>query len=92
MWLDVTDRREELRLERLLLSAALEDLHLFKFALEYDGDYKDLVEYGFHDIDDNACQARIIGHLRTTQPPIGVKVLSDVDDTMYANLTRCTPI
>jgi len=83
---DVTDRREELRLERLLLSVALKDLHLFKFALEYDGDYKDLVEYVFHDIDDNACQARVIGHLRTTQPHIGVKVLSDVDDTMYANL------
>ena len=49
----MTDRREELRLERLLLSVALKDLHLFKFALEYDGDYKDLVEYVFHDIDDN---------------------------------------
>jgi hypothetical protein len=83
---DVTDRREELRMERLLLSVALKDLHWFKFALEYDGDYKDLVEYVFHDIDDQACQARIIGHLRTAQPPIGVKVLSDVDDTMYANL------
>ena len=83
---DVTDRREALRMERLLVSIALKDLHLFKFALEYDGDYKDLVEYVFHYIDDHACQARIIGHLGTTPPPIGVKILSDVDDTMYANL------
>jgi hypothetical protein len=33
-----------------------------------------------------------IAHLRTTQPPIGVKVLSDVEDTMYANLIdACYP-
>jgi hypothetical protein len=81
-----TDERKELRMERLLLSVAPKDLPLFKFALEYDGDYKDLEEYIFHDIDKKEYQARIIEYFRTTPQQIGIKVLSDVDDTMYANL------
>ncbi|MCF6155825.1 MAG: hypothetical protein E3K36_11370 [Candidatus Brocadia sp.] len=83
---DVTGRREELRMERLLFSVAPDDLPLFKFVLEYDGDYKDMVEYTFSDIDDKECQGRIIKHLRTVKQKVGIKVLSDVDDTMYANL------
>jgi len=83
---DATGPREELRMERLILSVAPEELTLFKFALEYDGDYKDLVEYVFHDIDDKERRARIIEHFRRAPAPIGVKVLTDVDDTMYANL------
>jgi hypothetical protein len=81
-----TDERKELRMERLLLSVSPKDLPVFKFALEYDGDYKDLEEYVFHDIDNKECQTRIIDYLRATPQQIGIKVLSDVDDTMYANL------
>lgn len=81
-----TDVTKELRMERLILSISIEDLKLFKFALEYDGDYKDMVEYIFHDIDNNEYQKRIIEHFRGAQRSIGIKVLSDVDDTMYANL------
>jgi len=81
-----TGQRKELGMECLILSVAPEELTLFKFALEYDGDYKDLVEYVFHDIDNKKRQARIIEHLRKAPAPIGVKVLTDVDDTMYANL------
>jgi hypothetical protein len=83
---EATNRRDELRMERLILSVAPEELSLFKFALEYDGDYKDLVEYVFHDIDDRERRARIIEHFRLAPAQIGVKVLTDVDDTMYANL------
>ncbi len=82
----ITGERKELRMERLLLSVPPEDLPLFKFALEYDGDYKDLVEYIFHDIDNEEYQARIIEHFQTSPQRIGIKVLTDVDDTMYANL------
>jgi len=81
-----TDERKELRMERLLLSVSQEDLPLFKFALEYDGDYKDLEEYIFHDIEKEQYQDRIIEYFRTTPHHIGIKGLSDVDDTMYANL------
>lgn len=82
----ITDERKELRMERLLLSVPPPDLPLFKFALEYDGDYKDLVEYVFHDIDNEEYQARLIKHFQTSPQRIGIKVLTDVDDTMYANL------
>ncbi len=82
----ITDERKELRMERLLLSVTPKDLPLFKCALEYDGDYKDLEEYVFHDIDNKEYQAHIIEHFRKSSPQIGIKVLSDVDDTMYANL------
>lgn len=83
---DVTGPRQELRMECLLRSVAPEDLSQFKCALEYNSDYKDLVEYVFHDIDDTECRERILAHLRTAPTRRGVKVLSDVDDTMYANL------
>jgi hypothetical protein len=80
-----TGDSEELRMERLLLSIAPADLPLFKFALEYDLDYKDLEEYVFHDIDNADRQRRILAHLRRTPPSAGIKVLTDVDDTLYAN-------
>ena len=85
---DATGSRTELRMERLLLSIDPDDLSAFKFTLEYDGDYKDLVEYLFHDIDDRSRQERILKHFRKTQIQIAnsIKVLSDVDDTLYANL------
>lgn len=82
----LTGERKEVRIERLVLSIAPEDLPAFKFALEYDADYKDIEEYVFHDIDDPNRRGRILEHLARTPPLAGVKVLSDVDDTMYANL------
>jgi len=82
----ITDERKELRMERLLLSVAPKDLPSFKFDLEYDEDYKDLEEYIFHDIDKKEYQTRIVEYFQTTPQQIGIKVLSDVDDTMYANL------
>jgi hypothetical protein len=62
------------------------DLPLFKFMLEYDGDYKDVAEYVFHDIDKKEHQDRIIEHFKTGRRGVGIKVLTHVDDTMYANL------
>jgi len=86
---EATDERKELRMERLLISIDPKELPLFKLALEYDGDYKDLEEYIFHDIDTKEYRNRIIEHFGRTPQQIGligIKVLSDVDDTMYANL------
>jgi hypothetical protein len=64
------------------------DLPAFKFALDYDSDYKDLEEYVFHDIDDDDSQRRLVDHFleQARGVPIGVKLLTDVDDTIYANL------
>ncbi|MCI0424175.1 MAG: hypothetical protein L0312_34030, partial [Acidobacteria bacterium] len=86
--LSATIERNELRMECLIRSVALEDLPLFKFALDYDGDDKDMAEYVFHDIDKRHkdIQDRIKAYFRTAPKQIGVKVLTDVDDTMYASL------
>lgn len=83
---DPTDERKELRMSRLMLSIAPNDLPLFKLALEYDGDYKDIEEYLFHDIDRQAHRNPVLAHLRQAPRQGGIKVLSDVDDTLYANL------
>jgi hypothetical protein len=81
-----TGRRDEQRMECLILSIDTSSLSRFKFELEYDGDYKDLVEYVFHDIDNEDRQKNILAHFRTAPRESRVKVLTDVDDTMMANL------
>jgi hypothetical protein len=87
---DFTDWREELRLERLICSLSASNLPAFKFALDYDSDYKDLEEYVFHDIDDEDSQQRLVDHFleQARGAPIGIKLLTDVDDTIYANLVE----
>jgi hypothetical protein len=82
---DPTFARDELRMERLLLSVPPQELPQFKFSLEYDRDYKDIAEYVFHDIETKEHQDRIIEHFSKSRHS-GIKVLTDVDDTMYANL------
>lgn len=47
------------KLECVLSSVTGDRLSQFKFDLEYDGDYKDMVEYLFHDIDSSARQIRV---------------------------------
>jgi hypothetical protein len=69
----------------LLLSVPSSDLSRFKFELEYDGDNKDLVEYVFHDIDDRERQKIVQAHFATSPRERRVKVLTDVDDTFFAN-------
>jgi len=78
--------RGEHALMRVLLAVAPERLSRFKFDLEYDLDDKDMVEYVFHDIDDKQRQNTIKAHFQRAPAQGGIKVLTDVDDTMYANL------
>lgn len=73
-------------LECVLSSVRSDQLSQFKFGLEYDGDYKDMVEYLFHDIDSLGRQNRLTEKLLDVPARGGIKVLTDVDDTMYANL------
>jgi hypothetical protein len=84
-WGSMTGDRDELRLQRLWLSVPPRDLAELAYQLEYDGDYKDLEEYLFTDIDDETYRGAILKHLKTA-PEAGVKVLTDVDDTMFPNL------
>lgn len=82
----ITDPVTEGRMRDLVLSVAPDQLSAFKFELEYDGDDKDLVEYVFHDVDRSRVQRAIVDHLKRAPPHDGIKVLSDVDDTIYGNL------
>lgn len=68
----LTGERKEVRMERLLLSAAPEQLPAFKFPLEYDVDYKDFEEYVFHDIDAPDRRARILEVDRRYSRKIGL--------------------
>ena len=81
-----TDPVTEGKIRDLLLSVEPDQLSAFKFDLEYDGDDKDLVEYVFHDVDRASVQRAIVDHLQKAPPHDGIKVLSDVDDTIYGNL------
>ena len=76
----------EMKMRDVVTSLPPSSLAAFKFDLEYDGDYKDMVEYVFHDIDNGELQTSIVKALRQAPPHDGVKVLTDVDDTMLANL------
>lgn len=81
-----TSSSEDLRIAQIFLSVDPKKMSLFKFILEYDGDYKDVAEYLFDDIDDCEVRGDVLAHLQRTKKTDGIKVLSDVDDTMYANL------
>ncbi len=81
-----TDPVTEERIRELVLSVGPDQLSAFKFDLEYDGDDKDLVEYVFHDVDRAGVRRDILDHLKKAPPHDGIKVLSDVDDTIYGNL------
>jgi hypothetical protein len=70
----------------LVLSVPSDELSRFKFELEYDGDNKDLVEYIFHDIDNVERRKVILAHFATSPRERRIKVLTDVDDTFFANL------
>jgi hypothetical protein len=81
-----TDPVTEGRIRDLLLSVEPDQLAVYKFDLEYDGDGKDMVEYVFHDVDRSGVQRAIVDHLKKAPPHDGIKVLSDVDDTIFGNL------
>jgi hypothetical protein len=62
-------------------------LTALKNAIDAGGDYRDLQQLVFHDIDDGKIRSQLLNHFREqAQPTDQVKVLSDIDDTFYANL------
>lgn len=77
---------EEARIERLILSVPPQQLTALKYTVDYDGDYKDMEEYVFHDVDNKSRQQAMLAHFSEDSTVRGVKVLTDVDDTLYANL------
>lgn len=81
---------DERAIRDLLLAtkgAALTDL---KAALDKGGSYRDLHQLLFHDIDSAALREEILDHFKAEASALSgafseLKVLSDIDDTFYAN-------
>ncbi|WP_437937662.1 phosphatase domain-containing protein [Sorangium sp. So ce341] len=81
-----TGRRDEQALRRLWLGTRGEGLTRLKNALDGRGRYHDLHQLFYHDIDDDDLREELFAHIAAEAVPTGeVKILSDIDDTFYAN-------
>lgn len=88
MQVGATDGHEEKAIAALLLSTKGEALTTLKNGLDQGGDYRDLHQLVFRDIDSVPLRARVLAHFHAEAPRKSdrVKVLSDIDDTFYASL------
>ncbi|XXX76777.1 phosphatase domain-containing protein [Sorangium sp. So ce134] len=83
-----TGRRDEQALRRIWLGTRGADVTQLKNALDGRGGYRDLHQLFYHDIDDGDLREELLEHIAREAVPTGeVKVLSDIDDTFYANWT-----
>lgn len=81
-----TDKQEERAIRDVFLATKGGDLTALKNGIDA-GDYHDLQQLVFHDIDDKGVRQSILDHFKAEAKPTGeVKVLSDIDDTFYENL------
>ncbi len=82
-----TVKRDEQAIGNIILGTHNNALTQLKNAIDAGGDYHDLQQLIFHDIDSPALREKLLAHFgRQTTPTGQVKVLSDIDDTFYANL------
>ncbi len=82
-----TDSRAEKAIRDVFLGTKGEQLTDLKRQIDGGGDYHDLQQLVFHDIDDSGVRSQILQHFQREAKPTGqVKVLSDIDDTFYVNL------
>jgi hypothetical protein len=76
----------EQAVRRIVLGTCGEALTRLKNALDAGSDHRDLHQLVFHDIDDDGLREEILAHIAEEAVPAGeVKILSDIDDTFYAN-------
>jgi hypothetical protein len=86
----ITDSADERAIRNVLLATKGAALTELKAVLDKGGSYRDLHQLLFHDIDNAALREEILDHFKAeaSQLPGGfaeLKVLSDIDDTFYAN-------
>lgn len=82
----VTMEDEEVAIRDVFLGSRGRALTALKNAVDAGDDYHDLEQVIFHDIDEDAVRDAILDHFAAHQAPSGeVKVLSDIDDTLYRN-------
>ncbi|WP_394838237.1 App1 family protein [Pendulispora rubella] len=84
-----TGRDEEQFVRDIFIATTGDALGALKDAIDDGSSYRDLHQLLYRDIDDAAVRAAILAHFRTTagEAPAApsFKVLSDIDDTFYAN-------
>ena len=85
-----TDRQREEALRNIFVGTGGADLTALKNSIDTGGDYRDLQQLIFTDIDDEEIRAEILAHIQREAEPgapqADVKVLSDIDDTLYSSL------
>jgi hypothetical protein len=79
---------DEKAITNVFLSTRGDQLSQLKGAIDLGGDHRDLQQLVFHDIDSKELRNSLLQHFKTAASPKSdkVKVLSDIDDTFYANL------
>lgn len=82
-----TEKVEEKAIRNIFLSAKGEALTAIKNGIDQTGDYHDLQQLLFHDIDSSHVREAILEHIKSEAPPKGSRamVFSDIDDTFYVN-------
>jgi hypothetical protein len=81
-----TTARDERSLCAIFVGTRGTALTALKEAVDAGSDYHDLVQLVFHDIDDDGVRATLLQHIAAeAAAPGGLKILSDIDDTLYAN-------
>ena len=81
-----TDSKSEEAVRDIFLGTQGSALTALKNAVDAGGDYHDLQQLVFHDIDNAGIRSQLLDHFAKQAQPTGqVKVLSDIDDTFYVN-------
>ncbi|MDI1443080.1 phosphatase domain-containing protein [Polyangium sp. 6x1] len=81
-----TDGADEALIETILLGTRGAELTDLKNAIDDSGDYRDLQQLIYRDLDDDLVRERLLEHFRVAAAPrADLKVLSDIDDTLYPN-------
>ncbi len=84
-----TNDREEEAISRILLSSHGKDLTDLKIGIDLGKDHRTLHELIYVDVDNEIYREAILNHIAAEGASlgnVGVKVLSDIDDTIYASL------
>lgn len=85
-----TSEQDERAVRDLFLATRGADLTALKNAIDEGGDHRDLEQLVFHDLDAEALRDEVLAHIarEAAAAPSGeLKVLSDIDDTLYCNWT-----
>ncbi|MFT3713090.1 MAG: hypothetical protein QM817_36005 [Archangium sp.] len=87
MQINSTEHIEEKGITSLFLNTKGAALTELKNQIDGATDHRDLQQLVFHDIDDKSLQQQLLAHFKAEATPKNakVKVLSDIDDTFYAN-------